>query len=83
MTKLVSCDTLTGSVLAADGKIDAWVPHGNFGGIASDPCNMIKSQSDIEKAADKLVWVDISSPNTDVVKASFLPSPLKIPSLMS
>ena len=39
--------------------------------------------SDISSANDNLLWVDVSSPDMNIINVSFLPSPLKIPSLMS
>lgn len=41
------------------------------------------SVSDIATVNDDLLWVDVSSPDMNILSASFLPSPLKIPSLMS
>lgn len=38
---------------------------------------------DFSKAADTLTWVDITTPDMNIVRASFLPSPDKVPRLMA
>lgn len=83
MARLVSCDTLKGLVAGADGTIDAWVPHPDFGGKSPNPCVDITTVDKIKTAATNLEWVDISSPDMSIKKAYFLPLPLKIPWLMS
>ncbi len=39
--------------------------------------------SQIKDAANTLTWIDITSPDMDVIKAQFLPNPLKLPSRMA
>lgn len=38
---------------------------------------------DFSKAAETLTWVDITTPDMNIVRASFLPSPEKIPRFMA
>jgi prepilin-type N-terminal cleavage/methylation domain-containing protein len=79
MTRLVSCDTLP---TGGDGIIDAWVPHTDFWG-EENPCDIIDDVSKISTATDTLVWADISSPDMNITRAGFLPTPLKIPGQMA
>lgn len=39
--------------------------------------------SKISTATDTLVWADISSPDMNITRAGFLPTPLKIPGQMA
>jgi len=79
MTRLISCDGLPSS---GDGIMDAWIPHPDFSSTVK-PCSSVEAAADISTAADNLVWVDVSSPEMNVIRAQFLPSPLKIPGKMS
>ena len=84
MTRLVSCDRMkVDGTPWADGIIDAWIPDQEFSN-ATKPltCGDIVA-SNIQVAAKDLAWVNISSPDMDIIQAHFLPSPTKIPSLMS
>lgn len=86
MTRLVSCDNLdkTGAADKPDGTIDAWLPQEDFTKSGTPAlCTSIDSITDIKTANDDLLWVDVSSPDMNITTAYFLPSPLKIPSLMS
>jgi len=62
--------------------MDAWIPHPDFSSTVK-PCSSVEAAADISTAADNLVWVDVSSPEMNVIRAQFLPSPLKIPGKMS
>ena len=94
MTKLVDCDT----VGTPDGIIDAWIPADDFW-VDTDPNDAITAPScptngdsiynsaheediDVSNLAN-LTWVDVTDPDMNVVRATFLPNPLKVPSLMS
>ncbi len=44
---------------------------------------MILGVGDISTATNGLEWVDISSPEMNIVRAQFLPRPLKIPTRMA
>lgn len=79
MTRLISCDSLPSG---GDGVLDAWAKHPDFGWGAS-PCGMILGVGDISTATNGLEWVDISSPEMNIVRAQFLPRPLKIPTRMA
>ncbi len=86
MTRLVSCDNInkTGTPDKPDGTIDAWIPHEDFSKSGSPKaCTAMDTTSDISSVNDDLLWVDISSPDMNILRASFLPSPTKIPSLMA
>jgi hypothetical protein len=74
MTRLVSCD------LDSDGTVDAWIPDTDFG--IGDDCGDVINAT-IASAAGDLAWVNVTSSDIDVESATFLPAPLKIPSLMS
>lgn len=82
MTKLKSCDReKSDGTTGTDGIIDAWIPTPEFSGLGTPiSCDAI---TDIGNAAKDLVWVDVSSPEMNIVKALFLPSPDKIPGLMA
>ncbi len=79
MTRLISCDSLPSG---GDGVLDAWAKHPDFGGGAN-PCGAIDSASKITNATNGLEWADISSPEMNIVRAQFLPRPLKIPTRMA
>jgi hypothetical protein len=79
MTQLISCDSLPAT---GDGVMDAWIPHPDFSSINST-CSSIDNVAKISNAADGLIWVDVTSPEMNVIRAQFLPSPLKIPGKMS
>jgi prepilin-type N-terminal cleavage/methylation domain-containing protein len=68
MTRLISCADI-------DGNIEKWIPDTDFG--TGDDCSVTTA------SIDDLTWVDVTSPDIDVESATFLPAPLKIPSLMS
>ena len=88
MTKLEGCDSLP--VGMPDGIIDAWIPLPDFM-IWTVFCPSV--DTDIYKAAHEetittggiapnITWVDVTAPEMNVIRATFLPHPLKIPSLM-
>lgn len=79
MTRLISCDALPAG---GDGIMDAWIPHADFATV-STPCSSIDNANKISTATDNLSWVDVSSPEMNVIRAQFLPSPLKIPGKMA
>lgn len=89
ITKLEACDT----VWTPDGIIDAWIPSPEFA-IWTVVCPTLADLSGIYQAAHEeeidpgdippnLNWIDVTSPDMNVVRATFLPNPLKIPTLMS
>ena len=80
MARLISCDSLP--VTGGDGILDAWTAHSDFWGGA-DPCSNINTINKIPIATEALEWVDISSPEMNIIKAQFLPRPLKIPTRMA
>lgn len=79
MTRLVSCDSLPSG---GDGVLDAWAKHPDFG-WGANPCGAIDSASKITNATNGLEWADISSPEMNIIRAQFLPRPLKIPTRMA
>jgi hypothetical protein len=79
MTRLISCDSLP---TGGDGVLDAWAKHPDFGGGAN-PCGAIDNVNKISTATNGLEWVDISSPEMNIIRAQFLPRPLKIPTRMA
>lgn len=82
MTKLRSCDQeKSDGTTGSDGIIDTWIPTPEFSGLSTPlDCNGI---TDRGNAAKDLIWIDISSPDMNISKALFLPSPNKIPGLMA
>lgn len=88
MTQLESCDTAP-----TDGIIESWIPTADFSLWWTAVCKTTLAavyQSAHEIAfgppgneSANLVWVDVTSPDLNVIRATFLPSPLKIPALMS
>jgi hypothetical protein len=84
MTKLVSCDIFNSENTpnTPDGKIDVWAKHPDFWG-SSRPCTDIAGVNSISTATNNLRWADVSSPDMNIIRAQFLPRPLKIPSQMS
>lgn len=92
MTKLTDCDT----VGTPDGVIDAWIPDENFYIVPSsgtpltpicpttpDAIYLSAHEELIGANEANLTWVDVTPSDMNVVRATFLPSPLKIPALMS
>lgn len=83
MTKLKSCDReKSDGTVGIDGIIDVWIPAPEFSALGT-PLGCDAITMDIGNAAKDLVWVDVSSPEMNIVKALFLPSPDKIPGLMA
>lgn len=86
ITKLTDCD------IDSDGIIDAWIPAPDFM-IWTVTCPSV--EADIYTSAHEetiswppdispnLIWVDVTSPDMNVLRATFLPAPLKIPALLS
>jgi hypothetical protein len=82
MTKLKSCDReKSDGTAGSDGVIDTWIPAPEFSGLGT-PINC-DGITDIGNAAKDLVWIDVSSPEMNISKALFLPTPDKIPGLMA
>lgn len=79
MTRLISCDSLPNG---GDWVLDAWAKHPDFG-WGANPCGAIDATNKISTATDNLEWADISSPEMNIVRAQFLPRPLKIPTRMA
>jgi hypothetical protein len=91
ITKLFGCEVGT-----EDGIIDAWIPMEEFWiGSGNWSCDdIVPNEASIYRAAHEepldsgstppnLTWIDVTSPDMNVVRATFLPNPLKIPALMS
>lgn len=82
MTRLKSCDIVNSHGWSgSDGTIDAWIPLPDF--TSSTTPTTCSATMDFSKAADTLTWVDITTPDMNIVRASFLPSPDKVPRLMA
>lgn len=81
-TRLKSCDILSsdGTKNTPDGTVDVWIPEKDFSKTGTFDCAQV---TDYSKATDNLVWIDISSPDMNITRALFFPSPAKIPSLMA
>ena len=83
MTKLRSCDILKSDNVTpgTDGVIDVWIPEANFSNAGTPlTCATVNNYSNATK---DLAWVDISSPDMNITRALFLPTPVKIPGLMA
>lgn len=82
MTRMKSCDIFKADgASGADGIIDLWIPLTDFSSATTPTkCN---TGIDFGKATNDLVWVDITTPDMDIVTATFLPAPEKIPQLMA
>jgi len=99
MTKLESCDTapedgtIDAWIPACEFNISSPLPNcTDLVTYRSTTCP--NNQNDIYTSAHEealssgtippnLTWVDVTAPDMHVVRATFLPSPLKIPTLMS